>query len=216
MNIRSIHYIEYTFRETMIMARTKEQNERISLASRKKIMAAGLRLFARKGFAFTNIKDIAQEAGISTGLIYRHFASKEELLYKLIEDAVTELSKTVELLDSYASPAQAFFEMTSGLIKDFISSDELSCYFLVIMRSILEADALPQMAEFRKSDLSLYEKAAELIEKGQQIGEFREGNPYKLALLFFSVIQGMAKMKLFMGNDYIAPEVEDVMAFLLK
>ena len=198
------------------MARTKEQNERITMATKKKIMAAGLKLFAQKGFALTNIKDIAQAAGISTGLIYRHFSSKEELFYKLIEDAVKELSKAVQLLDSYDSPAKAFAEMTSGLLKDIRSSDELSCYFLVLIRSILEEEALPQIAEFRKGDLSLFEKAAELIEKGQRLGEFKGGNPYKLALLFFSVIQGMANMKLFMGDKYIEPETEDIMAFLLK
>lgn len=148
------------------MARTKEQNERITMATKKKIMAAGLKLFAQKGFALTNIKDIAQAAGISTGLIYRHFSSKEELFYKLIEDAVKELSKAVQLLDSYDSPAKAFAEMTSGLLKDIRSSDELSCYFLMVIRTILKEEALPKIAEFRKSDLSLFEKAAELIEKG--------------------------------------------------
>jgi len=86
----------------------------------------------------------------------------------------------------------------------------------MVIRSILEGEALPQIAEFRKSDLSLFEKAAELIEKGQRLGEFRPGNPYKLALLFFSVIQGMANMKLFMGDKYIEPETEDIMALLLK
>ena len=78
-----------------------------------------------------------------------------------------ELSKAVQRLDSYASPAQAFAEMTSDLLKDIQSSDELSCYFLMVIRTILKEEALPKIAEFRKSDLSLFEKAAELIEKGQ-------------------------------------------------
>jgi len=77
-----------------------------------------------------------------------------------------ELSKAVQRLDSYASPAQAFAEMTSDLLKDIQSSDELSCYFLMVIRTILKEEALPKIAEFRKSDLSLFEKAAELIEKG--------------------------------------------------
>ncbi|NLK28746.1 MAG: helix-turn-helix transcriptional regulator, partial [Clostridiales bacterium] len=61
------------------MARTQEQNERMSLVTKGKIMDAGLKLFSRKGFSITSIKDIAQAAGISTGLIYRHFSTKEEL-----------------------------------------------------------------------------------------------------------------------------------------
>jgi AcrR family transcriptional regulator len=213
MNLRSVHYI---VKEVMIMARTKEQNERITMATKKKIMAAGLKLFARKGFALTNIKEIAQSAGISTGLIYRHFSSKDELFCELIEDTVKELTKAAQIFDSHASPTQAFAEMTSSLIKDIQSSEELSCYFLMITRSIFEEEALPQMAEIRKSDLLLFEKAAELIEKGQKMGEFKPGNPYKLALLYFSIIQGMANMRLFLGDKYIAPEIEDIMAFLVK
>ena len=39
------------------MARTNEQNERMIMATRKKIIDAGLKLFAQKGFAITAIKD---------------------------------------------------------------------------------------------------------------------------------------------------------------
>lgn len=198
------------------MARTREQNERMVMATRKKIMNAGLVLFAQKGFALTNIKDIAEIAGISTGLIYRHFSSKEDLFHKLIENTMEELSKFMQLLDSNDSPNQAIVEMTSGLLDDIRSSDELSRYFLIVIRSILEEEALPKIAEFRISILSLYEKTAEIIEKGQKQGDFKQGNPYKHALLYFSIIQGMANMKLFMGEKYVAPELDDIMAFLLK
>lgn len=197
------------------MARTNEQNERMIMATRKKIIDAGLKLFAQKGFAITAIKDIAQVAGISTGLIYRHFTSKEELYCTLIGDTANELGKAIQRLEAYESPVQAFIDMTTSLLIDIQSSEDLSCYFLLICRSVLEEEALPQMAEFRKTDLILYDKAAELIKKGQQLGEFKPGDPYKLALLYFSVIQGMANMKLFMGEKYIAPEIQDVMAFLL-
>ncbi len=198
------------------MARTREQNDRMSLATKKKIMEAGLKLFSQKGFAVTSIKDIAQTARISTGLIYRHFSTKEELFTELVENSLNELSKAIQLLDSYSSPVQAFEEMTSDLLRDIESSEEISCYFLLVSRSILEIEALPQIAELQTGNLALFEKAAYLIEKGQKLGEFKQGNPYKLSLLYFSVIQGMADMKLFMGDKYIAPEIEDIMEFLLN
>ncbi len=198
------------------MARTKEQNDKMSLATKKKIMEAGLKLFSQKGFSMTSIKDIAQTAGISTGLIYRHFSSKDELFGELLENTIRELSKAIQFLSSHVSPLQAFAEMTSDLLKDIRSSEELSCYFLLVTRSILEEEALVQLAGLQKSDLSLFEKAAELIEKGQELGEFKPGNPFKLSLLYFSAIQGMAQMKLFMGERYIAPEVQDIMALLLR
>jgi AcrR family transcriptional regulator len=198
------------------MARTQEQNEKMSLLTKEKIMQAGLRLFSRKGFSMTSIKDIAQTAGISTGLIYRHFATKEELFDELLKNTIQEMSRAIRFLDSDISPAQTFTKLTSDILNDIQSSDELSDYFLLITRCLLQEKALPQMEVLKKVDLSLFENAAKLIEKGQKLGEFKQGNSYKLSLMFFSIIQGIANMKLFMGDKYIAPEVKDIMVFLLK
>jgi AcrR family transcriptional regulator len=50
---------------------------------RARILAAAREAFATAGFRGTNVPDIAHRAGISVGLIYRYFASKEELFLEL-------------------------------------------------------------------------------------------------------------------------------------
>ena len=52
---------------------------------REQILGAALRAFAQKGFARTTNKDIAREAGITPGLIYHYFESKEALFRAIIE-----------------------------------------------------------------------------------------------------------------------------------
>jgi AcrR family transcriptional regulator len=52
---------------------------------REQILDAALRAFAQKGFARTTNKDIAREAGITPGLIYHYFASKEALFRAIID-----------------------------------------------------------------------------------------------------------------------------------
>jgi AcrR family transcriptional regulator len=52
---------------------------------REQILDAALRAFARKGFAWTTNKDIAREAGITPGLIYHYFDSKEALFRAIID-----------------------------------------------------------------------------------------------------------------------------------
>jgi AcrR family transcriptional regulator len=52
---------------------------------RLQILDTALTVFAEKGFAGASIKDIAQAAGISQGLMYHYFASKEELLDATVE-----------------------------------------------------------------------------------------------------------------------------------
>src|SRR4030095_551511 len=52
---------------------------------REQIIDAALHVFSQRGFERTTNKDIAQEAGITPGLIYHYFESKEELLKAAIE-----------------------------------------------------------------------------------------------------------------------------------
>src|ERR1051325_2053806 len=68
------------------MPRTKEANQRIREAQRTKILEGALRVFARKGMTAT-MSDVAQSAGVSQGLAYRYFPSKEALFHELIEQA---------------------------------------------------------------------------------------------------------------------------------
>ena len=53
---------------------------------RKQIMEFALRVFAKKGFANASNKDIAREAGITPGLIYHYFESKDALLRAIFDD----------------------------------------------------------------------------------------------------------------------------------
>ncbi len=52
---------------------------------REQIAEAAMRVFAQKGFMRATNKDIAREAGITTGLIYHYFDSKEALLKAIVE-----------------------------------------------------------------------------------------------------------------------------------
>ncbi len=52
---------------------------------REQIIDAAMHVFAQKGFARATNKDIAREAGITPGLIYHYFDSKEALLKAIIE-----------------------------------------------------------------------------------------------------------------------------------
>ncbi len=60
--------------------RNKDQNETIRKASIAKIVTASIELFSTKGFETTSVSQIAKKAGISKGLIYNYFESKNALL----------------------------------------------------------------------------------------------------------------------------------------
>jgi AcrR family transcriptional regulator len=58
---------------------------------REGILRAALEVFAERGYHASSIDDIARSAGISKALIYEHFASKEELHVRLLEENAREL-----------------------------------------------------------------------------------------------------------------------------
>ncbi|MDH5399984.1 MAG: TetR family transcriptional regulator, partial [Cyclobacteriaceae bacterium] len=62
---------ERSVNEAITMApKTKDQLETIKGEKRQRILQAAVELFARHGYAHTSISQIAQNAGISKGLIY--------------------------------------------------------------------------------------------------------------------------------------------------
>ena len=67
------------------MPRTEEQFEEIRDRRRSQIMDTALELFASEGYFTTSISRIAQKAGISKGLMYNYFESKEDLVVEIID-----------------------------------------------------------------------------------------------------------------------------------
>ena len=63
------------------MRRTKEESER----TRRQIIAAARRVFARQGVRRTTLEEVARAAGVTRGAIYWHFAGKTELFYAMRE-----------------------------------------------------------------------------------------------------------------------------------
>ena len=65
--------------------RSKAQNIELQEKSRQQIIMAALEAFAQKGYAHTSVSYIAQQAGISKGLIYHYFDSKEQVLLGIFD-----------------------------------------------------------------------------------------------------------------------------------
>lgn len=69
------------------------------------IVQVALRLFAETGYDATSIRTIATEAGISLGLLYNYFKSKEELLEEIFRRGVGDIQATFADLQADQSPA---------------------------------------------------------------------------------------------------------------
>lgn len=96
------------------MPRTKKQFEVMQDESRAAIVRAASELFAEQGFAHTAVSAIAKRAGISQGLMYNYFASKDELLVAIFEKGWSDVQ------DSFLVSARVGAEKPS--LFDFIEN----------------------------------------------------------------------------------------------
>jgi len=71
--------------------RTPAQFEEMRESRRQQIMDAALELFAREGYVHCSIARLTAHAGISKGLLYNYFESKEALLVAIIEESLEEI-----------------------------------------------------------------------------------------------------------------------------
>ncbi len=76
----------------------RTQRQQQAIARREQIMAVSLSLFSTNGFAATTTKQIAQQAGITEGLLYHYFPTKAELLMELVKRRHVFESGIIELL----------------------------------------------------------------------------------------------------------------------
>lgn len=73
----------------------QNKHQRKTEATKRKLLKAARRIFARDGFEAARINDIATEAGYTRGAFYAHFKAKEDLFFALLEE---QSSMNVETL----------------------------------------------------------------------------------------------------------------------
>lgn len=80
----------------MIQSHHKEAFDRISAERRQHILETGVNEFANKGFEGANINIIAQKVGISVGLMYKYFSTKEDLFLTCVSHGIQMLESVLK------------------------------------------------------------------------------------------------------------------------
>ena len=62
-------------------------------AARQRLYEVALKLMAKKGFESTTLRDVADEAGVSVGLLYRYFPSKRAIITALYEELSADYAR---------------------------------------------------------------------------------------------------------------------------
>lgn len=141
--------------------------------TREQLVAAGMRLFARKGFNGASVKDIAEEAGVNVALVSYYFGGKEGL-YKacfesFVETRMEFLNKKIlrpSSREEFRFRLQLFLET---MIENDLAEPDCSC---IIRREIESEDPIVKEI-FKKTLLKLFSTLIGFMEHAQKAGYLR-------------------------------------------
>jgi TetR/AcrR family fatty acid metabolism transcriptional regulator len=147
---------------------------------RQQILAAAVRVFARKGFHTSRVGDIAEEAGVAHGLLYHYFDSKDELLETIFHDTWTELLAAMRDVEDSGEPARDQLRGVAAiLLRSWRRDPEL---VRVLVREVARS---PQLQERLVEVGEAFAAIRRMIERGQADGDFRADLDARLGSFVF-------------------------------
>lgn len=180
--------------------RNEEQNVLIKDERREQILSAALKVFARKGFAATKISDIVSQGGMSHGLVYHYFRSKEEIFFDLLKMAISTSIQSITQVEALAMAPLEKIRMIAKYILGGIESYEDSAYYFLIVQHASVMEVPNEMQELISSSSVSVQSLTRIVQQGQKTGEIRQGDPLAMTITFFAAIQGLAVYKLTMAG----------------
>ena len=202
-----LQYPMFTLKETK-MSISEEKKLQITESRRKQILDAAIRLFDMRGYSNTRIIDIANAAGISKGLVYHYFDSKESILTALIG----HLKKCIAECASISDPEEGMRLFANRLLsypyyEDYVPP--IRVFYTAILHGEVDIDPsiYPIHDDFGKTYFG------ELFKRGQEKGIFRAGDPEVFGDIFWKYLIGnMSMMSVNKeGHTYI-PDIDPVLA----
>jgi AcrR family transcriptional regulator len=159
------------------------------LERKLQILRVAVRLFSQRGFRGTTTKEIAQAAGVSEAMVFRHFATKEELYtaildHKACADGIADpcelVTEAVERKDD-----RAVFETLAFSALEHHEHDRE--FLRLLLHSALEGHELAQMF-WNRNILQIYEFLGSYIEQRQRDGAFRPIAPKVVVRAFIGML----------------------------
>ncbi len=162
----------------------------------EKIVNAALRLFAEEGYKSTSTSKVAKEAGVSEGLIFRHFGNKEGLLEAIMKLGEEQANAMLSGIVSESDPKELIRKYLDLSLK--ISTDKESIDFWKLQFKI-------------KWELEIYGEHKLQALQGALVEAFRKmryNHPVEEANLLLTLMDGIATRFMLQSNYDIGSTIE--------
>lgn len=153
-----------------------------------KIIEAAQRLIANQGVEKTSMRDIAQEAGITTGAIYYYYKSKEELLYDVMDYATAVTSEIMKMRSSPAAkPDEVLDEIARKVTHQLKNNSLWNLRFYLALQAAQGDETL--RARFASNYAAQAKRTAELFH--YVFGNQPQPQDLDLAVLMVAALDGI-------------------------
>ena len=139
----------------------------------QEIADAAFSEFAEKGYSATRIDDVARRAGVSKGLTYVYYKTKEDLFKAVVRNVVVR--RVNALLDDVETTELSSEEFIRGPLLSFMKRVPGSPIAIVIRLLIAEGRRHPDLVDYYYDNVVArgLEAIRRFVERGVQRGEFR-------------------------------------------
>ena len=149
-----------SYKRSSLMQERMEQNRKSILSSARKLISDG-------GFKDAQIQTIAEQAGVSSGLVYRYFDNKSQVLIEVLSEAInTELLVIDAITESDLTAEQKLHKAVTTFVKRALNSPQLA-YSLMFE----PVDSLVEHERFRVKQL-IKQSIIKILADGNASGEF--------------------------------------------
>jgi len=154
----------------------------------QEITEAALQAFAEKGYAATRVEEVAKRAGVSKGLLYLYFKTKEELFKAVVKSVVVR--RVDQLIGSIESTDLSSEDFIRGPLTSFLKQVPGSPVAIVIRLLISEGPRHPDLVDYYYDNVVSKGLAAitGFVERGIDRGEFRKSVVTELPQLFLAPV----------------------------
>jgi TetR/AcrR family fatty acid metabolism transcriptional regulator len=171
---------------------------------RRLILAAAVRVFARKGYHSCRVGDITEEAGVAHGLLYHYFASKEEVLETVFRETWTEVLDAFTAVEASDEPAREQLRHVAAiLLRSWRRDPDL---VRVLVREVARSPQVQSKVDVLGQAFLAIER---IVARGQEGGAFRSDLDPRLASWIFygaieEILTGWVLGQLPDGDDEVA------------
>lgn len=146
----------------------------------KEILGHAIALFAERGFAGTNLQDIADATGLTRPALYHYVSSKEDLLARLVRQVTDDVADTLLEVagDASLSATERLRAVVRGLAQRQLTEPE-RFRLLIKSEAELPAELAKAYARGRRRVLKAF---VDVIEEGIRADEFRPVDARSAAL----------------------------------